>query len=96
MRSIGLDLSNGASRGIVDRLVGQADVVIENFRVGMAKKLAVDYETLSKVKPDLVYCSMTGYGDDGPYAERPAFDPLFQAQSGLMQAEGGKTGPRSC
>ena len=93
VRSIGLDLSNGASRGIVDRLVGQADVVIENFRVGMAKKLAVDYETLSKVKPDLVYCSLTGYGDDGPYAERPAFDPLFQAQSGLMQAEGGQDRP---
>ena len=93
VQCIGLDLAKEPSRRIVDRLAAQADVVIENFRVGMARKLAVDYETLSKVRPDLVYCSLTGYGEDGPYAERPAFDPLFQAQSGLMQAEGGQDRP---
>ena len=93
VQCLGLDLSKGPSRNIVARLAAQADVVIENFRVGMAEKLAVDYATLSKLKPDLVYCSMTGYGDDGPYANRPAFDPLFQAQSGLMQAEGGQGRP---
>jgi len=90
---LGLDLSKEPSRDIVNRLTTQADVVIENFRVGMAEKLAVDYATLSGVRPDLVYCSMTGYGDDGPYADKPAFDPLFQAQSGLMQAEGGQGRP---
>ena len=93
VQCVGLDLSKTPSRDIVNRLTTQADVVIENFRVGMAEKLAVDYATLSKLKPDLVYCSMTGYGDDGPYADRPAFDPLFQAQSGLMQAEGGQGRP---
>ena len=93
VQCIGLDLAKEPSRGIVERLAAQADVVIENFRVGMAGKLAVDYESLSKVRPDLVYCSLTGYGEDGPYAERPAFDPLFQAQSGLMQAEGGQDRP---
>ena len=93
VQCLGLDLSKGPSRDVVNRLTTQADVVIENFRVGMAEKLAVDYATLSKLRPDLVYCSMTGYGDDGPYADRPAFDPLFQAQSGLMQAEGGQGRP---
>ncbi len=93
VQCLGLDLSKGPSREIVARLAARADVVIENFRVGMAEKLAVDYATLSKLRPDLVYCSMTGYGDDGPYADRPAFDPLFQAQSGLMQAEGGQGRP---
>ena len=93
VQCLGLDLSKTPSRDIVARLAAQADVVIENFRVGMAEKLAVDYATLSKLKPDLVYCSLTGYGDDGPYADRPAFDPLFQAQSGLMQAEGGQGRP---
>ncbi len=93
VQCLGLDLSKGPSRDIVNRLTTQADVVIENFRVGMAEKLAVDYATLSQFRPDLVYCSMTGYGDDGPYANRPAFDPLFQAQSGLMQAEGGQGRP---
>ena len=93
VQCLGLDLSKGPSRDVVARLASKADVVIENFRVGMAEKLAVDYGTLSKLRPDLVYCSMTGYGDDGPYADRPAFDPLFQAQSGLMQAEGGRGRP---
>lgn len=93
VQCLGLDLSKRPSRDIVARLAAQTDVVIENFRVGMAEKLAVDYAALSQFRPDLVYCSMTGYGDDGPYADRPAFDPLFQAQSGLMQAEGGQGRP---
>jgi crotonobetainyl-CoA:carnitine CoA-transferase CaiB-like acyl-CoA transferase len=65
-----------------------ADVLIENFRAGGLKKFGLDYASLAEANPRLVYCSITGYGQDGPYAARPGYDPIFQAQSGLLSVTG--------
>jgi crotonobetainyl-CoA:carnitine CoA-transferase CaiB-like acyl-CoA transferase len=63
--------------------------VSDNFRVGVLERLKIDYETLSKVNPGIICCSIAPFGRKGPMASRPGFDPLFQARSGLMRAQGG-------
>ena len=88
-RSIALDLKREEGRRILWELAARADVVVENFRYGVAQRLGADYETLARQNPRLVYCTIAGFGVDGPYAEKPAFDPLFQARSGAMAAQGG-------
>ncbi|MFN4045731.1 MAG: CaiB/BaiF CoA transferase family protein, partial [Acidilobaceae archaeon] len=87
-RSIVVDLRRGEGREIVYRLVRVSDVVIENFRSGVPEKLGVDYETLSKVQDDLIYCSIKGFGSRSPYERKPAYDLIVQAMSGLMAATG--------
>jgi crotonobetainyl-CoA:carnitine CoA-transferase CaiB-like acyl-CoA transferase len=83
-RSLVLDLkSDGASEVVAD-LVGAADVVIHNYRPAVAERLGVDYDTLSGHNEGLVVCSVTGFGEGGPYSGRPATDPIAQAMSGLM------------
>lgn len=89
-RSLAVDLKNDAGRAIIHRLVREADVFIQNYRPGVAARLGVDYETLSELNPRLIYISMSGYGEDGPHAQRPGQDLLLQAMSGAMLSSGRK------
>jgi crotonobetainyl-CoA:carnitine CoA-transferase CaiB-like acyl-CoA transferase len=82
-RSISLDLTLPAAREVVNELVRRSDVVIENFRPGVAEKLGIDYPTLREFNPRLIYCSSTAFGSTGPYRDRPGYDPILQSLSGL-------------
>jgi len=101
-KSITLDLAKPEGQAIVRRLAAISDVVVENFKVGDLKRYGLDHESLRTLNPRLVYCSVTGFGQSGPYAPRPGYDSIFQAMGGLMSVtgypdeEGGapvKTGP---
>ncbi|MFI5695039.1 CaiB/BaiF CoA transferase family protein [Kribbella sp. NPDC051586] len=87
-RSVCLDLKNSDELASFHRLVGSADVVVENFRPGVTKRLGVDYETLSALNPRLIYASVSGFGQTGPYADRPGYDLIAQAMSGVMSITG--------
>jgi crotonobetainyl-CoA:carnitine CoA-transferase CaiB-like acyl-CoA transferase len=86
-RSVAIDLAHPEARGIVLDLARQADVVVENFLPGVMVRLGYDYRALAAVKPDLVYCSISGYGQTGPWRDRPAFAHVIGAVSGLMALE---------
>jgi crotonobetainyl-CoA:carnitine CoA-transferase CaiB-like acyl-CoA transferase len=83
-----LDLKTPAGRAAVKALAAQADVVVENFRPGLAEKLGLGYDELKAINPALIYCSITGFGRTGPDRDRPALDQVVQAVSGLMQITG--------
>ena len=87
-RSIAVDFSKPEGQEIVRRLVRNADVVIENFKVGGLKKYGLDYESLKAVNPKLVYCSITGFGQTGPYATFAGYDYIVQGMSGFMSITG--------
>ena len=87
-QSVTLDLKNPQGKTIFKKLVGISDVVIENFRPGVMKRLGLDYETLSKTAPALVYCALSGFGQEGPLALRPAYDQIIQGMSGVMSVTG--------
>jgi formyl-CoA transferase len=87
-RSMTLDLKAPAGLAAFKRLVKQADVVVENFRPNVKRRLGIDYETLRKINPRLVYASISGFGQDGPYADRPGFDQIAQGMGGLMSITG--------
>ncbi|AMS41691.1 CaiB/BaiF CoA-transferase family protein [Aminobacter sp. NyZ550] len=87
-RSIALDFSTPEGAEIVRKLVAGADVLIENFKLGGLKKYGLDYDSLKKINPKLVYCSITGFGQDGPYAPRAGYDFIVQGMSGLMSITG--------
>lgn len=87
-RSLAVDLSKPEGQKIVADLAAQADVLIENFKVGNMAKFNLDFETLSKVNPKLVYCSITGFGQTGSRAHLPGYDPIFQAMTGVMSITG--------
>lgn len=87
-RSVTVDHSTAAGQDIIRRLVADADVLVENFKTGALARYGLDYASLRAVNPRLIYCSVTGYGQDGPYASRPGVDPIFQAQSGFMSMNG--------
>src|SRR5205809_221730 len=82
--SITLDLNSPRGQEAFRRMAREADVVLENFRPGVMKRLGLDHETLRADNPRLVYCSIAGFAEDGPYGERPAYDAVGQALSGLM------------
>ena len=86
--SIALDLKTEAGRRIAVDLVRQADIVVENFRHGVAARLGLDYDSLIKVNPRLVYCSVTGFGQTGPWSEHPAYDLVIQAVTGALSVTG--------
>ena len=88
-RGLVLDLSKPAARDVVYDLVCKADALVENLRPGATRRLGIDYETLARLNPRLVYGSLTGFGSSGPRGHEPGFDPLLQARSGLMAAQGG-------
>lgn len=87
-RSLVLDFRTDHGREAVRRLVKQSDVLIENFKVGGLAKYGLDYESLKTVNPALVYCSVTGFGQDGPYAGRAGYDFMIQAMGGIMDITG--------
>jgi formyl-CoA transferase len=91
-RSITVDLKASEGRQIIHELAAQSDVVIENFKVGGAAKLGIDYVSLAALNPRLVYCSITGYGQTGPYKERAGYDFIIQAQGGVMSITGPEAG----
>lgn len=92
-RSIAVDLSTPEGRDIVLALARQSDVLIENFKVDGLKKYGLDYAALRRVNPRLVYCSITGFGQDGPYRTRPGYDFMIQAMGGIMDVTGDPEGP---
>jgi crotonobetainyl-CoA:carnitine CoA-transferase CaiB-like acyl-CoA transferase len=92
-RSIALDFSQKDDLAIARELSVGADVVIENFKLGGLAKFGLDYESLSTANPRLVYCSITGFGQTGPYAHRPGYDVIIQGMSGLMSITGEPDGP---
>lgn len=87
-RSIAIDFSKPEGADTLRRLVATADVLIENFKLGGLKKYGLDYESLRKINPRLVYCSITGFGQDGPYAPRAGYDFIIQAMAGMMSITG--------
>jgi crotonobetainyl-CoA:carnitine CoA-transferase CaiB-like acyl-CoA transferase len=87
-RSVAVDFETPEGQAIVHRLAAQADVLIENFKVGGLKKYGLDYESLKQVNPRLVYCSITGFGQTGPYAPRAGYDFIIQAMGGIMDLTG--------
>ncbi len=87
-RSMTLNLKHPDGRGVLLRMVEGSDVVIENFRPDVKHRLAIDYESLSQINPRLVYGSISGFGQDGPYRERPGLDQIAQGLSGLMTVNG--------
>ena len=82
--SVTLDIHSPGGRDAFRRMAGQADVVLENFRPGVMKRLGLDYGSLGKANPSLIYASISGFAEDGPYADRPAYDAVGQALSGLL------------
>jgi crotonobetainyl-CoA:carnitine CoA-transferase CaiB-like acyl-CoA transferase len=91
-RSITVDFRTEEGQDIVRQLVKDADVLIENFKVGGLAKYGLDYESLKKVNPELVYCSITGFGQDGPYAHRAGYDFMIQGMGGIMDLTGDPEG----
>ncbi len=91
-RSLTLNLKTAAGQEILKKLAREADVFIENFRFGTAEKMNIDYQTLSSENPGLIYCSISGYGQTGPYRERPGYDFMIQAQGGIMSITGPAAG----
>jgi CoA:oxalate CoA-transferase len=92
-KSVTLDLKSARGLDLFKRLAAKSDVLIENFRPGAAKRLGIDYPATSAVNPRLVYASITGFGQTGPLASRPAYDLVIQAMSGLMSVTGFPDGP---
>lgn len=87
-RSIALDLSTPEDAALLRRLAAEADVLVENFKAGTLARFELDYDSLKVVNPRLIYCSITGFGQTGPYAARPAYDFIMQGMSGLMSTCG--------
>jgi formyl-CoA transferase len=91
-KSITLNLKSDDGKAILKKLVADADVFIENFKVGAMAKMGLDYDTLAAINPRLIYCSISGYGQTGPYKNRPGYDFMIQAQGGLMSIGGAVDG----
>jgi crotonobetainyl-CoA:carnitine CoA-transferase CaiB-like acyl-CoA transferase len=91
-RSVTVDISSAEGQLLLRELVRHCDVVLENFKVGQLKRYGLDYDTLKAIKPDIVYCSITGFGQDGPYAHRAGYDFLIQGMGGLMSVTGERDG----
>jgi formyl-CoA transferase len=87
-RSVTVDIASAEGQQLICELAAQSDVVLENYKVGQLKRYGLDYASLKAVKPDLVYCSVTGFGQDGPYAHRAGYDFLIQGMGGLMSVTG--------
>lgn len=92
-KSVTLNLKEDEAREIFYRLVREADALVENFRPGVTKKLGIDYETLKEINPRLIYASISGFGQTGPYAMRAGYDLIAQGMSGVMSVTGEPGGP---
>jgi len=87
-KSVAVDIADSAGAALVRKIAATSHVVVENFKVGGLKKYGLDYASLSKINPAIVYCSITGFGQDGPYAPRAGYDYMIQAMGGLMSITG--------
>lgn len=87
-KSVTLNLKHPDAKALFLRLVTGADVVVENFRPGVMDRLGLGYETLKSIRPDLVYCAISGFGQDGPWRDRPAYDQIVQGVAGVMSITG--------
>src|SRR5581483_4832705 len=87
-RSIAIDFESEKGRKIVAKLAARSDILIENFKLGGLAKFGLDYKTLSAANPRLIYCSITGFGQTGPYAHRPGYDLIIQGMAGIMSLTG--------
>jgi crotonobetainyl-CoA:carnitine CoA-transferase CaiB-like acyl-CoA transferase len=94
-KSVVLDLKSAAGLDVARRLIAQSDVVVENFRPGVMERLGLGYEAARKLRPGLVFCSVSGYGQSGPRRDYPAIDNIVQATSGMMAANGSEGDPPS-
>ena len=92
-RSITLNLKNQAAKDIFMKLVSESDVLVENFTPGVAQRLGIDYETLKELNPGIIYCSISGFGQTGPYSRKPAYDQMMQGIGGIMSVTGEPDGP---
>jgi crotonobetainyl-CoA:carnitine CoA-transferase CaiB-like acyl-CoA transferase len=91
-RSIVIDLKERRGHDVHKRLIPNADVVVQNFRPGAAERMGVGYDALREIKPDLIYASISGFGETGPYVHKRTYDPVIQALSGLMSIQADETG----
>ena len=92
-KSIVVNLKSEAGREVFYRLSRHADVIVEGFRPGVAKRLGIDYETISKLNPNIIYCSLSGYGQDGPYHAFPGHDINYISMAGILDVIGSSEGP---
>ncbi len=92
-KSVTLNLKDEEARQLLLKLVERSDVLVENFKVGTMDRLGLGYETLNRINPRLVYCSITGFGPEGPYKDRPGYDFIVQAMGGIMSVTGEPDGP---
>ena len=91
--SVTLDFKHPEGRALLEQLIAKADVLVENFRPGTLTKMGLDYETLAKTYPRLIYCSISGFGHTGPRWKQPGYDAIMQAEGGLMSITGTADGP---
>ena len=87
-RAITVDIATTEGQAIIKKIAAQSDIVVENFKAGGLKHYGLDYESLKAINPRLIYCSITGFGQDGPYAPRAGYDLMIQAMSGMMSITG--------
>jgi crotonobetainyl-CoA:carnitine CoA-transferase CaiB-like acyl-CoA transferase len=92
-RSVAVDISQAEGQDLIRRLAATADIFVENFKVGDLTRFGLDYDGIRAVRPDIIYCSITAFGQTGPYAARPGLDSVFQAMGGLMSVTGEPDGP---
>ena len=93
-KSITVNLKSDKGRELFKSLVETCDVLVENFRPGVMKRLGVGYDELKRIRPELIYCAISGFGQDGPWVHRPAYDQIIQGASGVMSVTGnGESGP---
>ena len=91
-RSVAVDISKPEGQALIRRIAQKSHVLVENFKVGNLARYGLGYDDLKEDNPGLVYCSITGFGQTGPYAERPGYDPLIQAMGGFMSVTGEPSG----
>lgn len=89
-QSVTVDITTAQGQSLIKRLAKESDVFIENFKVGNLKKYGLDYESIRKENPNIIYCSITGFGQEGPYSHRPGYDFVFQGMGGMMSVTGEK------
>jgi CoA:oxalate CoA-transferase len=92
-RSVALNLKSAKGKQVFQRLAATAEVVVENFRPGVMQRLGVDYGALRQANPGLIYCAISGFGQDGPLKDNPAYDQIVQGLAGVMSVTGAKGGP---
>jgi crotonobetainyl-CoA:carnitine CoA-transferase CaiB-like acyl-CoA transferase len=89
-KSLAIDITTEQGQKAIKSLIEEADIIVENYKVGGLKKYGLDYKSIEKIKPSIIYCSITGFGQTGPYANRAGYDAMIQAMGGLMSITGEK------